>query len=309
MLKKIVVTNPKGEALELELSNPEKSGMAVVNVEGLGPPKANINGQEMASADGMFYSSARADARQVIFTLELYSRDRNSSYGYLSIEDARHLTYRYFPLKKEVTITVYTDSQVLYTKGYVESNEPSIFSEREQCVISVLCPDPFMYEIGDDETVFSGTQPSFEFEFSNESLTTPLIEMGTIWLDTTAVLDYDGTVDTGILITIHAFGNCENISLFNVDTRERIKIDTNVINTITGSPFQAKDDIIISTVKGDRYCRLLRNGVYTNIVGALSRDTDWFQISNGSNAFGFSAESGENNISVTFSYQNAYVGV
>lgn len=309
MIKKIVVTNPKGQTLDLELTDPEKSGLAVVKVEGLGPPKANINGQEMASADGMFYSSARAETRNVIFTLEMRSRDKDSPNGYLSIEEARHLTYIYFPLKKEITITVYTDSQVLYTKGYVESNEPDIFSRQERAVISVICPDPYMYELGDSKTVFSGIQQKFEFPFSNESLTIPLLEMGQIWLDTTAVLEYDGTVDTGILITIHAFGDCEKIQLFNVDTGERIVIDTDKINKITGKPFQAKDDIVISTVRGDRYCKILRNGEYTNIIGALGRDTDWFQISNGDNAFGFSAENGEHNISVTFSYQNAYVGV
>lgn len=309
MLHKIVITNPKGETLELELSNPEKSGFTVAKVEGLGPPQANINGQEMASSDGMFYSSSRADKRQIIFTLEFRSRDHNSKYGYLSIEECRHRCYRYFPLKKEITITTYTDSQVLYTKGYVESNKPEPFSRQEYATISVVCPDPFMYEFVDARTVFSGIQPAFEFPFSNESLTEPLLQLGQIWLDTTAVLDYSGTIDTGIVITIHAFGDCEGIQLFNIDTLERIAIDTERIYTITGDRFQAKDDIIISTVRGDRYCKLLRNGQYTNIIGALGRDTDWFQISNGSNAFGFSATSGESNISVTFSYQNAYMGV
>lgn len=309
MLNKIVVTNPKGEALELELTNPDKSGFAVAKIEGLGPPEATINGQEMASADGMFYSSARASTKQIIFTLEFRSRTKDSQYGYLSIEDCRHLCYKYFPLKKEITITVHTDSQILYTKGYVESNNPEIFSQQEYSVISVICPDPFMHEIGDNKTIFSGVQSTFEFPFSNESLEEPLLEFGSIWLDTTAVLEYVGTIDTGVLISIHAYGPCENIHIFNVDTREQILIDTEKIKTITGEGLQAKDDIIISTVKGDRYCRLLRNGEYINIIGALGRDTDWFQITNGDNAFGFTAKSGESNISVTFSCQNVYMGV
>lgn len=309
MLHKIVVENPKGEALELELTNPDKSGFAVAKVEGLGPPQAIINGQEMASSDGMFYSSARANTRQIIFTLEFRSRTQDSPYGYLSIEDCRHLCYRYFPLKKEITITVYTDSQTLYTKGYVESNEPEIFSMQEYATISVVCPDPFMYEVGGSKTVFSGIHGVFEFPFSNESLTEPLLEFGQIWLDTTAVLEYDGTIDTGVLITIHAYGLCEHITLANVDTLETIYIDTDKIETITGQPFGTNEDIIISTIRGERYCRLLRNGEYINIIGALGRDTDWFQLTNGDNAFSFSSKVGDNNISVTFSYQNAYMGV
>lgn len=309
MLHKVIVTNPKGEALELELTNPDKSGFAVAKIEGLGPPTATINGQEMAGADGMFYSSARASTRQIIFTLEFRSRTKDSMYGPLSIEECRHLSYRYFPLKKEITITVYTDSQILYTKGYVESNEPEIFSMQEYATISVICPDPFMYELGDDKTVFSGVRGTFEFPFSNESLSDKLLEMGQIWIDTSAVLTYDGTIDTGILIKINVNDECENIRLFNVETHEQILIDTDKIQSISGNGLQFGDEIIISTVRGDRYCRLLRQGEYINVIGALGRDTDWFQISNGDNVFGFSAERGESNISVTFSYQNAYMGV
>lgn len=310
MLHKIVVSNPKGEALELELSNPDKSGFTVAKVEGLGPPKANINGQEMANTDGMFFTSARSDVRQIIFTLEFRSRTSNSPYGELTIEQCRHLCYRHFPLKKQVTMTFYTDEQVLYTSGYVESNEPEIFSMQEYAVISVLCPDPWMYEIGNSHTVFSGVQPSFEFPFSNESPTEHKIQFGDIWLDSTASLEYKGTVDTGIVITVHANGTCEDITFYNMYTDEKIFIDTKKIQQITGTQFQKGDDIILSTVIGERYCKLVRNGIQEyNIIGALGKDVDWFQISNGDNLFGFSSELGANTISVTFAYQNAYMGV
>lgn len=293
----------------LELTNPEKSGLIVKSIEGLGPPRATINGQELATSDGMYYSSARAQTRQIIFTLAMFERTLDSKYGRLSIEESRHLTYQYFPLKKEITIHVQTDARVLYCKGYVESNEPTIFSKEETAVISVLCLDPWMYTEGEDKTVFSGIRSAFKFPFSNNSVTTPLIKFGDIWLDTRAILNYKGTVDTGILITIHAFDEAENIRIYNVDTREQMLIDTSKIREITGTSFMSKDDIVISTVKGNRYCRLLRAGAYTNIIGALSKDSDWFQISSGNNGFAFAASNGEENLSVTFSYQNAYVGI
>lgn len=310
MIHKVVVENPKGEALELELSNPDKSGFTVAKIEGLGPPKANINGQEMAGADGMFFSSARAESRQIIFTLEFRGRTVESPYGPLTIEECRRLCYKYFQLKKKVTITVYTDTQILQTSGYVESNEPEIFSSQEYATISVICPDPWMYEVGNSRTVFSGAQPNFEFPFSNESLTEKLLEIGKLWLDSTAVLEYEGTVDTGIVISIHAYGDCENITIYNMDTNEKIFIDTDKIKKITGLTFQKNDDIVISTVRGNRYCRLIRNSLNVyNIIGALDRNTDWFQLSSGDNVFGFSSELGANTISVTFTYQNAYMGV
>lgn len=59
MIKSITVTNPKGESLELDLFHPEKSGLIVKSITGLGPPKANINSTDLATADGALYSSAR----------------------------------------------------------------------------------------------------------------------------------------------------------------------------------------------------------------------------------------------------------
>lgn len=309
MIYSVTITNPKGEALELELTKPEKSGLIVKRIEGLGPPTATINGQELANTDGMIYTSSRASTRNIVFTLIMLARDKRSQHGRLSIEDSRHLTYRYFPLKKPITMTFKTDTRTVYTTGYVESNEPDVFSSEEEATISVICPDPYLYEERRGETIFAGVFPSFEFPFSNESVSENLIEMGEIQIDTQAILDYEGTVDTGVLIKIHAYEQAENIRIFNIDTREWMLIDTDMIRKISGEHLKAGDDILISTVKNDRYCRLLRDGAYTNIIGCLSRDSDWFQISQGKNAFAFTADGGEENLSLTFTYANAYVGV
>lgn len=142
MIKSIKVVNPKGEALVLELTNPEKSGLFVQSIEGLGPPKATINGSELATTDGMYYTSARVTYRTIVFNLGMMSRDRESELGPLSIEQSRHLTYVYFPLKKRIRMEFETDIRTVYTYGYVESNEPNIFAEEEACSISVVCPDP-----------------------------------------------------------------------------------------------------------------------------------------------------------------------
>ena len=313
MLRSVTIINPKGEALELELASPEKSGLLIANIEGLGPPDAQINGQEMATSDGMMFTSARVSSRNIVFTLVMVARDERSPFGPLTIEQSRHLTYGYFPLKKKITMGFLTDTRLVYIDGYVEKNSPAIFSSEEYTQISVVCPNPYFYTIGDEKTVFSGTQAAFEFPFSNEITETEPdaknVIFGDIWLDTRAILSYGGTVDTGILITIHAFGEASGIRLYNVDTHEQMRIDTDRIEKITGEPYQAKDDIIISTIRGDRSCMLLRKGVYTNIVGALSRDSDWFQISTGNNGFAFAADKGEEFLSVTFAYKNIYIGV
>lgn len=301
MIKSVTVTNPKGESLLLELMHPEKSGLYIKDIEGIGPPKATINATEIASIDGSMVSSTRAVDRNVVFTLGMLESPQ--------IEDARQKTYRYFPIKKPITMRFETDNRTLETTGYVESNEPDIFSKEESTQISIICPDPWMYAPAISEVVFSGTMANFEFPFSNESLTEPKIEFGIIRLDTRANLVYSGDVDTGIEILIHCMGPAEMINIYNVDTYETMKIDTDKLQTITGKPLATGDDILISTIQGHKSVRLLRDGVYTNIISALNKDANWFQLSTGDNTFAFTARSGEEDIIMTFTYHNAYGGI
>ncbi len=302
MIKSITVTNPKGESLELDLFHPEKSGLIVKSISGLGPPKATINSADLATADGALYSSARASTRNIVFNLQFMFAP--------TIEDVRQKTYKYFPLKKEVTVRVETDNRTLETKGYVESNSPDIFSKEESAQISIVCLDPFFYDPSFTITQFATVTPNFEFPFSNESLTENLIEFGLVNLDTRSVLDYSGDVDTGVLITVHCLGNVTGpIAIYNVETHESIKIDLTRIKTLIGRDFANGDDIIISTVSGNKYVQILHNGKYTNGISAIDKAADWFQISVGKNIFNFTAKSGADNLSMSFSYKNAYGGI
>lgn len=302
MIKFIKVTNPKGESLVLDLFHPEKSGLIVRSISGLGPPKANINSTDLATADGALYSSARASTRNIVFNLQFMFAP--------TIEDSRQLTYKYFPLKKLVKIEVETDNRSLETSGYVESNQPDIFSKEETTQISILCLNPFFYDPNPSVTQFATVTPTFEFPFSNESISESLIEFGTINLDTRSTIDYVGDVDTGVLITIHALGSVSgSLTIYNVETQEKMVIDLAKIKTLIGKDYGSGDDIIISTVSGDKYVQVLHDGKYTNAIAAIEKLADWFQVSVGRNIFNFTVTKGIENLVMSFSYRNAYGGI
>lgn len=302
MIKSIKVTNPKGESLVLDLFHPEKSGLIVRSISGLGPPKANINSTDLATADGALYSSARASTRNIVFNLQFMFAP--------TIEDSRQLTYKYFPLKKLVKIEVETDNRSLETSGYVESNQPDIFSKEETTQISIICLDPFFYDPNPSVTQFATVTPTFEFPFSNESTSENLIEFGTINLDTRSTIDYIGDVDTGVLITIHALGSVSgSLTIYNVETQEKMVVDLAKIKTLIGKDYGSGDDIIISTVSGDKYVRVLHDGKYTNAIAAIEKLADWFQVSVGRNIFNFTVTKGIENLVMSFSYRNAYGGI
>lgn len=301
MIKSITVTNSIGESLNLELTNPWKNGVAVKSISGLGTPVYNINMMTYASGDGGAVGSVIANNRNILF--EFYPMFNPQ------VEDSRQLLYRYFQVKKPVYIEFELDNRVSSIEGYVESNTPEIFSERETIQISVICADPYFKRSQTDAEFFYGEVPLFEFPFSNESLTEDLLVISELNLDNRATIDYTAEIDAGLLITIDCYSDPGNVTLWNIDTLGRIFIDSNRIKSITGGKLMSGDRVIISTYSGDKYVKLLREGRYYNIIGAVNKDLDWFVLKQGPNSFTYVTDVEFASIIVTFRYRDTYASI
>lgn len=307
MIYSIVVTNYLGDRIKLELGKPDISGFLIKSITGLGPAKANVNTTEVSTNDGSLFNSARLSQRNIVLDLVFI----NTVYGE-NIEDLRQKSYKYFPLKKSVELTIETDNRYVKTTGYVESNEPNIFSSQEGTQISIICPDPYFYSAGEDGnnvTNFYSIDPMFEFPFSNESLDEPLLVFGEIQIKTEGVITYHGDSEIGVMIYIHAIGPATNINIYNTETREVMRINTEKISSLTGKGIVASDDIVINTVKGEKSITLIREGVSYNILNCLDKNTDWFTLAKGDNIFAFTADSGVTNLQFRVENKVIYEGV
>lgn len=123
MIKSITVTNYLGESLKIELARPDLSGFVVQSITGLGPGKATINISEESTRDGGLYNSARLSKRNIVIGLKYYY------WSDKTIEELRHLSYKYFPIKKRVKLLIETDGRQAETEGYIEANDPDILSK------------------------------------------------------------------------------------------------------------------------------------------------------------------------------------
>lgn len=294
MIKTVIITNYRGESLTLELANPYSSGFAVTGINGLGPNKATINDVEVTTNDGSVFNSAKVNPRNIVLNLEFMATDPDE------VEALRQKTYKYFPLKKKLTFEVITDKRHVKIFGYTESNEPVIFSKNENTQISIICPYPFFQSVTErNRVMFYGEEPVFEFPFSNEG-EEPVLEMGYVHMVTEANVLYTGDSEVGIIITIHAIGSAKNVSIFNLDTGESMKLKVDLVKG---------DDIIISTVKGDKYVHKLQDGVETNALNCIDRDADWFLLSKGDNLFAYTAEEGLRNLDFQIQNYILYEGV
>lgn len=305
MIRAVTITNYLGESIRIDLFNPEESGYIVRSITGLGSGKADINISEVATDDGGIYNSSRAQSRSITISLTFYMcKD--------SIETLRQRTYKYFPKKKPLKLLIETDNRMAEIVGYVEENEPSIFSKNEGSDIVIKCPSPYFYSAGDDKkniTVFSEIEPLFEFPFENNSLTEDLIEMGEIKNKAENVVVYNGDIETGVIITIHALDEVGDITIYNIRTREVMSISAEKISKITGKGIIAGDDIIINTIKRNKGITLLRNGEYTNILNCLNKNADWFQLKKGDNIFAYTAKFGSSSLQFKIENRLLYEGI
>ena len=285
----------------MEMGFPEKSGFLIRKIDGLNPAKADINTTAFMSSDGSLYNSARINTRNIVMNLVLLPNP--------TIEDTRQLLYKYFPIKKPIRFSITTDNRVAEAIGYVESNLAEIFSSQESTAISIVCPNPYFFSEESIVTTFSGNSPSFTFPFSNNSLTSKLLVLGSITNSTSETVYYTGDSEIGVTINIHAIGNATNLVIHNVTTRESMKIDTTRLTTMTGYGIIAGDDIMISTSKGEKLILLVRGGVGINILNCLDKNVDWFHLIKGDNIFAYTCDSGTENLQFIISNQIVYEGI
>lgn len=302
MILSLTVTNYLGESLTIPMKNSESTGFILHDMTGLGPPTASVNTSKVATKDGSKYNSARAEERNIV--LPMYFTPIPT------IEDARHRSYKFFPLKKPVILAFKTDNRECQIVGYVETNEPDICSDREGCQVSIICPNPYFSSIYDTVTSFSGVEAAFEFPFSNEDISNPHIEFGKIVVKAENIVRYGGDAESGVQIRIAASATVKNITIYNVDTRGTMHIYHDKLVALTGSGIVKGDEIIITTDKGSRSVTLLRNGKSTNILNAIDpRNDEWFSLTKGDNIFAYTADDGSDYLMFVVDHTTLYEGI
>ena len=110
----------------------------------------------------------------------------------------------------------------------------------------------------------------------------------------------DGHVSTGMTIQFRALGELTNPQLFNVNTREYMKINYSMV---------AGDVLTVNTNYGEKGITLLRAGLESNIYRYMDVDSTFLQLDIGDNIFRYDADAGITNLEVSIFYDQKYLGV
>lgn len=308
MFQSMTVTNARGDTLDLPIRNPMATGYNVVAIDGLGPVDAVLQTSNTVTTDGVLFNGARKDEREITINLAYYP-DAGKS-----IEELRHGTYKYFPEKEEVTLVFHAETRSVRTTGIVESNDISIFSEKEASSIVVKCPDPW-FRIDDEQnriTSFSNVEPVFEFPFNWTN--NPVSEPNALWFGAIQNMHsknimYDGESEVGVIIHMSFDAPAHNIRIYNEDAGQEIDIFTDKVGQIITDGIKQGDELVICTIPKRKSVEVIRDGISYNILNAINRDVRFITLHKGANTIVYSADSGVDSIHMSIENETLYTGV
>lgn len=186
-----------------------------------------------------------------------------------NIVQTRLNLYKYFSTKKKVRLYYTGPERDVYIDGYVESMPVPQFKKATAEVMQISI-------------------------LCYQPLLTDVEETVTTASGTSTTVEYEGRFESGFQTEVEISGAVENPTF-------------NGITILT--ELESGDELLIDTDNGKKRVMLTRAGETTNIIGYVDDFAVWAELMPGENTLTYSAESGAENIAVTYKYRAKFLGV
>jgi hypothetical protein len=254
LFTKAEVRTSAGDLLTLQLVD-DDSGITIENFDGLGPVKATLSSSQFAGQDISQFQGGQRAPRNITLSLGL-----DPDPTVTTVNTLRRNIYKFFRTKMPVNLKFFvddTDDSVedgYAILGYTESCEPDEFTQTPTLDISIMCYDP---------------------DFQDPI---PVVVTGLTTADTTpTAISYAGTTPTGMLILLNVNASISEFTVYYTDPNSVIWTMDVAVTLVAG------DQVTISTIPGSKYANLLRAGVTSSILYAVSPQSTWPLLAEGNN--------------------------
>lgn len=244
MLTRVEIQTARGTQLTLPLED-TGNGFVVDTIDGLDPVKAVLVSSSYAGVDGEKYHSSRREKRNIKLNL-----DYNPDYVTNTTELLRAKLHSFLMPKSEVNLRFHNDSG-LYVDIWcvVESFDDPIFVRDPDASISLIGFDPDF--INPNQVSLSGN---------------------TVTDNTTTNINYPGTIETGIDLTLAVNRALTAFTIYNTLPGGKVK------QLDFAAPLSAGDSLRISTVSGAKGAWLTRAGVISSLLYGVSMQSPWIDL-------------------------------
>lgn len=250
MLSLVEARSAQGALLSLPLSD-ASSGIYIKEIGGLDPVKATLVSSSFAGEDGEQYHAMRREARDVTLKLGL-----EPDYTTTTVRALRARLYNYFMTGVPVNLRFYDeDGLIVGINGRVETCESPQFTAEPEMNVSVRCFKPLFEELTDE-----------------------VVTGDTVATDSDMTINYDGTVETGILFEMTVNRDIGGFTIYHTAPDGLLRSMDFQASVLNG------DKITISTVPGSKYAVLASNGG-ASILRGISPQSNWIELQPGPNQF------------------------
>lgn len=285
--EKFIYLNELGKSIEFSLFSP----FFIEEMTGLGGITNTIYSSKGLSQDGSTYTGSNLENRNIVI-LGAITENKEAN---------RDKLIKTFNPKLKSRLIYENETVKKYIDCIVEMPPDPTKSPRPKFQVSLLCNNPYWKDYNQTKAQIALWKCDAHFPLVSP-LDTGMI-MGHREPSLIVNVSNNGQVKTGMIIEFIARGALSCPSLFNVNTREFVKINKDMV---------AGEKIVVNTNFGQKYVMQYLNGIETNILNNLDiiggGDT-FLQLDIGDNLFRYDAESNLDNLEVNISFSPQYLGV
>ncbi|HDK7179741.1 TPA: phage tail family protein [Clostridium botulinum] len=288
-MQKLDIINSNGKELILSSSKP----FIFRSIGNTGNNSANIYSSTGAGQDGISIDAITLKERLLPIVGGIFGESKED------LHRKRAFLSSFFNPRDKFSITYKDDAKTRKIFGIVQDiTFNGIVGVTQEFLVQVLCPNPYWRELEEYKTTIALWEGDFEFplEIQPEG-----IEMGHRVSNLICNIANKGDVECGMRIQFKALATVVNPSLFNINTREFIKINRTL---------NAGDVLEVITEINNKRIELVKsNGIRENVFYWFDLDSDFLQLEKGDNLFRYDAEKGIDNLEVAIYHTPLYLGV
>lgn len=290
-MKIVTFLNANGD--EIKLTNSSPIILEEIDISN----SVNIYNSKGMLEDGASYSGNTLDIKEISLKFAVIANNQEEL-----IEYKRMINKVFNPKLEEGTLYYKDNIQERKIKGII--NKLPYFSDVAknitECLVDVSANNPYWTDIDETKAEIALWKGQFHFPLiipKNKGITMGIREPSLI-----VNVNNNGDVKTGMVIEFKAKGSLKNPSLYNVNTREYIKINKEMV---------AGEVVRVNTNFNNKRIESILNGVTTNILNLidLGGGDTFLQLDVGDNLLRYNSDTNLSNLEVSIYYNPKYLGV
>ncbi|WP_459883502.1 phage tail family protein [Clostridium novyi] len=281
--EKLIYKNEKGQSIEFSVFSP----FFIEKVDGLDGLRNTIYTSKSMGQDGVSYVASTIEARDITINGAIVKDKEFNREKLIAILNPK-LDGKLIYINKDIK---------KYINCRIEQSPVITRNATPRFLIQFYCLNPFWQEeeIKTDIALWKG-----DFHFPLVIPKTTGIIMGHREPSLIVNIKNNGNVTCGMRIEFRARATLLNPSLFNINTREFIKINKEM---------KVGEVLTVNTNFGNKKIISNVNGITENAINYIDLNSTFLQLDVGDNVFRYNADKNIDNLEVTIYQTPQYLGV